>query len=125
MSHQQPSLRLGAVNLYGRIYAKRNRFRFVRSDRGADEYIATRETDWPEECLAFSVGNCIFWRDRMLMRRATLLRHELSHVDDHRKFGGLAYAGIYWISHAIWGYERNPFELKALRSERLRTKHKK
>jgi len=121
----KPTLRLGATNLYRRYYVRRNHFKLIRSDRGADEYVATRDTEWPEECLAFAVGNSIFWRDRTLMRRVTLLRHELSHVADHRRFGGVIFAGLYWVAHAIWGYERNPFELKAIRSERIRINNKK
>lgn len=117
--------RLGVVNLYARLYARRNNFKLVRSDRGADEYVATRHTDWPEDCLAFAVGNAVFWHRRKQMRRITLLRHELSHVEDHRRFSGLIHAGLYWIAHAIWGYQRNPFELKANRAERHKTKRRR
>lgn len=101
-------------------------FTYVRNDRGAREFVASSKEVWDEagtRCpgslpLAFASGRNIYWPSKSAMYDTRTLKHELSHVEDHEKLGIVASVIMYAICDKVFGYEKNPFEMKARMAER-------
>ena len=92
----------GLVNRYAtQVYAPRERFIFVRSNRDAIEFAATRQTRWAREILAYTIGDCIFWPSRAAMRRRSILRHEQCHVRQSRRLGPMFFWVCYWLADLL------------------------
>lgn len=100
-------------------------FSYVGDDRGAMEFVATNDRMWEkrveisglESLDAFTFCGSIFWPSRESMRRQEVLKHELSHVDDYNKLGFILHAVLYGLCDTFYGYENNPFEIKARLAE--------
>jgi hypothetical protein len=90
-------------------------FSLVREDRGAPEFVLKEGKEWPgtPTSNAFENYGCIFWPNRSTMSNSYVLRHELSHVEDRRRFGHLLTTYLYNRYQRIHGYRDNPLEIKA------------
>lgn len=106
-------------------HAKQHGFRFYRSDRGAVEFVATRETrsgHWvmgkDERILGYAIGECIFWPSTSSARQEDLFLHELCHVRQSRKHGEITFVVKYWLEHLRNGYGKNKYERHARSAER-------
>lgn len=118
-----------SANLVGLLLAAWHEFHFHRSDRGAIEFVGSRRTGrrhWTagdEMILAYAIGDCIYWPSISSSRNLKTLRHEMCHVRQSRRHGGLRFLVKYWIEDRMHGYERNRFEVNARRSERRRPRN--
>lgn len=111
-----------------RCYRPPHGFKFVREDRGAKEYAAENVDAWKKriaQCpktkdspVAFASDGRIFWPSIEAMNNPIALKHELSHVEDHKKLGAETHNKMYNRCDKVFGYEDNPFEIKARRAER-------
>lgn len=106
------------VNRFACLFATKNHFQYVRSDRGAIEFAASTKTPWNPDTRAFTIGDCIFWPSRGAMKNRSTLRHELCHVRQGRKHGWLSYPLQYWMEYLKTGYAQNRYEMSARRAER-------
>jgi hypothetical protein len=98
-------------------YAEVKNFQFVRSDRGADEFVATDW--WPDPTYkAYTIGNAIFWPSKNAMRNKEILAHEMCHVRQNKKHGFILFNIRYWYETVRNGYQGNKFEKTARGAER-------
>lgn len=68
--------------------------------------------------MAITLGHTIYVRGHLARRPATLLAHELAHVQQFSERGWLGMTGAYaalWLEH---GYARHPLEVEARAAER-------
>jgi hypothetical protein len=104
-------------------WAKNNHFKFIRSDRGAQEYSATRKT--PKKIFdgiaAFTLHNYIFYSSMKAARTASICKHELDHVRQSKRLGIILYDIWYCIETLLVGYEDNRFEVEARLAEKRRS----
>ena len=99
-------------------HARRHAFDFVRADRGAIEFVATRRTEWDGDYLAYAIASMVFWPSRRAMRSTRVLRHELCHVRQGQRLGHVWFAITYRWETWRRGYWCNRYERAARRAER-------
>lgn len=114
---------LTAVNAYALYRAKQDRFKLLRTDRGAIEYVATSRTPskvWSGDAAAYVIGDVVFWPTEASSRSKRLLRHEVCHVNQSRRIGPITFAVKYALESLLRGYDHNRYEIEARRAERRR-----
>ena len=94
-------------------------YNYIKNDRGAREFVIKKGE--PLICknkipiYASTLGSNIYWQYNM--NNIKILKHELSHVEDFKKFGIIGYLTRYIIYNMFFGYDNNPFEIKARKAE--------
>jgi hypothetical protein len=94
----------------------------IRSDRGAIEYAAVTQLAkqlWKDNDFnAISIGRFILWDSEESMKNDKILKHELCHCEQYKKYGVIGFKILYLFEQAKNGYKNNRFEIEALEAEK-------
>jgi hypothetical protein len=94
-------------------FARLQGYEYVRNDRGAREFIILEKyRSCPPPYNASAICSNIYWENSNMNNLRTL-KHELSHVEDFKKLGFIVHSIMYGVCDIVFGYDDNPFEIKA------------
>lgn len=86
--------------------------RYVGQLRGAPCYILDKRLQCLVTARAWVLGRRIIFRTVKDFKDASVRLHEAEHVRQRNAVGPL-YPLVYMVFNLIYGYKRNPFEVKA------------
>lgn len=96
------------MNIFIKLHLKFLAAKPFRSDRGCDEYTATR--NWNKKNVAITIGDVIVWGDKP---DDEVFKHEFVHVRQSRKYGYFNFRCMYFTENILHGYKNNYFEKEA------------